>query len=402
MYRMMYLPRALDDREIRAEAAEQDLLPDERRRPRGRARRGRPRTSRRRLVLSLLPRPRALPGARHDAVDQLLEAVGARRRVRLGRPPDALALGQPRSATSRRRRADRHAVPAGRRVRRGGRRARAPSKARRSRAAASRTTRSSTCRSGEGTTSEGEFWEALNTACTRKLPVAVPDRGQRLRDLACRSRCRRRGRQHLAARVGLPGPARERVRRLRSGRVVYDAAARSRRAGAGQRKGPALVHAHVTRPYSHSLSDDEALYRPRGARASRRARRDPLRTFRSAAPRPRAWRPRPSSRRCEAVDGSRGRPRDRRARSAAPQPDPDDAMQLVYSETVDPTAAGVRHRGRAPVRRRRPTMVDLINACLHDEMARDPRIVVFGEDVADASREERAARGARARAASSR
>ena len=44
------------------------------------------------------------------------------------------------------------------------------------------------------------------------------------------------------------------------------------------RKGPALVHAHVIRPYSHSLSDDEVLYRPPAEREAD-AQRDPVNRF---------------------------------------------------------------------------------------------------------------------------
>src|SRR5262249_32913967 len=40
-------------------------------------------------------------------------------------------------------------------------------------------------------------------------------------------------------------------------------------------RGPALVHGHVIRPYSHSLSDDERLYRP-DAERQKDAQRDPI------------------------------------------------------------------------------------------------------------------------------
>src|SRR5690606_33821507 len=71
-----------------------------------------------------------------------------------------------------------------------------------------------------------------------------------------------------------------------------------------------------------------------------------------------------------------------------PQPTPETAYRNVFSEDVDPTSAEFDTEEGAELSGNPGTMVDLINRCLHEEMERDPRIVIFGEDVADASREE--------------
>ncbi|HMV33974.1 MAG TPA: alpha-ketoacid dehydrogenase subunit beta, partial [Gemmatimonadales bacterium] len=73
---------------------------------------------------------------------------------------------------------------------------------------------------------------------------------------------------------------------------------------------------------------------------------------------------------------------------AAPQPATDTIYDFVYSPTVDPTGPAFDTEDAPRFSGDPTTMVDLLNACMKDEMARDPRIVVFGEDVADASREQ--------------
>jgi 2-oxoisovalerate dehydrogenase E1 component len=232
---------------------------------------------------------------------------------------------------------------------------------------------------GEGTTSEGEFFEALNTACNLSLPVLfhIEDNGYAISvpvevQTAGGSISRLvRSYPHLLC-LEFDGCCPE---------ASVDAWAAAV-AHARARKGPALLHAHVTRPYSHSLSDDERLYRTETERAEQTAR-DPIATYRQRLLTEYGVDAEELDALALAVDDELRQARDR-ALVAAP-PDPKTVTRYVYSATVDPTSAAF---ASTPASHGEPaTLVDLINACLRDEMVRDPRIVVFGEDVADASRD---------------
>ncbi len=151
------------------------------------------------------------------------------------------------------------------------------------------------------------------------------------------------------------------------------------------RMGPAVVHAHVIRPYSHSLSDDEALYRPKEER-ERELARDPVQTMARLLVSEGILSEAALETLKADVDREVGEAADRAL--AAELPAPDSAYEFVYSPDVDPTSAAFATEPVAAEGAQPTTMVDLLNACLRDEMQRDPRIVLFGEDVADASRDE--------------
>ncbi|HYW33058.1 MAG TPA: transketolase C-terminal domain-containing protein, partial [Gemmatimonas sp.] len=154
---------------------------------------------------------------------------------------------------------------------------------------------------------------------------------------------------------------------------------------ARERKGPAFVHAKVIRPYSHSLSDDEVFYRPSDEREAD-ALRDPLKTFP-------AWLIAEGIATDEELETMRaGVDEEILAATddalAQPQPDPSTVHFGVYSPDVDPTGESFDTEDDPQFTGEPTTMVDLLNVCMKDEMARDPRILVFGEDVADVSRDE--------------
>jgi 2-oxoisovalerate dehydrogenase E1 component len=238
------------------------------------------------------------------------------------------------------------------------------------------------CTTGDGTTSEGEFWEALSTATNLKLPVVflVEDNGYAI---------------SVPVEVNTPGGS---VSKLLTGfpglhiqevdgcdvLASFDVLSRAVEY-ARARKGPALVHAHVIRPYSHSLSDDEVQYRTPAERQAD-AERDPITRF------PGYLLDQGIATQAELDLVVRQVEEEVQVATdsalASPQPATDTVYRYVYSPDVDPTSERFDTEDDPRFTADPTTMVDLLNACLRDEMARDPRILVFGEDVADCSREE--------------
>ena len=238
------------------------------------------------------------------------------------------------------------------------------------------------CSAGDGTTSEGEWWEALNSASNLKLPVLFLIEDNKYA-ISVPIEVQTAGGSVSKLVSNFPNLL---VQEVDGCDPIASYGALSRAAEwCRQRKGPALVHAHVTRPYSHSLSDDEVLYKPPREREDE-AKRDPVAVF--------------PKRLIE--DGVATEPEIEAIRAeveeevqvaadmalTSPQPKAESALQFVYSPDVDPTSEQFDTEDDPHFTGEPTTMVDLLNACMKDEMARDPRIVVFGEDVADVSREQ--------------
>ncbi|HVG31574.1 MAG TPA: dehydrogenase E1 component subunit alpha/beta [Pyrinomonadaceae bacterium] len=235
---------------------------------------------------------------------------------------------------------------------------------------------------GDGTTSEGEFWEALNTACNLRLPVLflIEDNGYAI---SVPVEVQTAGGDVSKLVEGFPNLYLQRC----DGTDPLESLETMKRAVENCRagRGPSLVHAKVIRPYSHSLSDDEKLYRPDEERTTD-AERDPIKRFGALLVEENIVTQEELQHIKDEIDGEVNEAADRAL--ASPQPAPATATEFVYSPDVDPTSTEFDTEEGAELSGNAGTMVDLINRCLHEEMARDASIVIFGEDVADVSREE--------------
>jgi len=233
---------------------------------------------------------------------------------------------------------------------------------------------------GDGATSEGEFWEAVSGAALAKAPllIVVEDNGYAI---------------SVPVDAQTPGASISRLVANFPNLLVeecdgtdfvetYAAAGRAVE-HARRREGPALLHAHVIRPYSHSLSDDERLYKSEERRREE-ARRDPLQLLRQLLLHDGLANEKELKEIESAVQREVNQATDQ-ALEAAP-PEPDSYALYLTSPSVDPTSSDFDQP--AALQGEPKTMVDLINLCLRDEMARDPRVVVFGEDVADCTHED--------------
>jgi 2-oxoisovalerate dehydrogenase E1 component len=234
--------------------------------------------------------------------------------------------------------------------------------------------------SGDGATSEGEFWESLNASCMKKLPLLylIEDNGYAI---SVPIEAQTAGGSISKLVQGFPGlhiAECDGTDPLESYAVCKQAVEYCR-----ERRGPALVHAHVARSYSHSLSDDDKLYRTPAEREAE-SRRDPISKFALFLVRNNVL----DEKALQALEAEVDHEiREATEHALAAEFAPSGSYRLhVYSRDVDPTSNSFDSAPRlhGPAK----TMVEMVAVTLADEMARDERIIVFGEDVADCSREE--------------
>ncbi len=234
--------------------------------------------------------------------------------------------------------------------------------------------------SGEGATSEGEFWESLNVACLDRHPIVylIEDNGYAISVPVERQTAGGniahlvRSFPHLAV-FECDG-----TNFIESFLTMSEAVRHCRR-----EQTPALVRATCTRPYSHSHSDVEKLYKPKTERDAE-AERDPLTRMAE-------WLLTESILDAAALEELKHEV-DHEVEEAseyalqAPLPPTGSALRFLYSDRIDPASSEFETEARLDGHPR--TMVDSINRTLHEEMRHNPLMMVFGEDVADCSREE--------------
>ena len=231
---------------------------------------------------------------------------------------------------------------------------------------------------GDGTTSQGEFWEGMTTACVNKLPVmfVVQDNGFAI---------------SVPTFVQTPGGSISKCLDRFPGLKIFECdgtcpidsydAIKQAEEHLRARKGPVLVHAHVTRPYSHSLSDDHSFYRTK-EELEEEAKIDTLNTYPDFLMKAGIL---TKEERSAINDEVNAEVREAMKEAIATKwPDPSTYMDHLYSMDVDPTGSDFETEPEFSGKEDIP-MAGAINAVLKSEIQKNPMMRMFGEDVADFS-----------------
>ena len=225
--------------------------------------------------------------------------------------------------------------------------------------------------SGEGATSEGEFLEALNWASREQLPVlfVVQNNGYAIsvpQSVQTRSSVRRIADGFGVTAISVDGTSFDAINMALSRRIEQ------LRAG----QGPVLMEAHVVRLDPHSNSDDHRKYRSAES-ILLAAQQDPLTIAERAVLENGVLGEAEIARLRESVRNEVNEAADRA--DSRPQPTPENLLGNIFAgerevvEDEHPSAISTE-----PV-----TMIDAINHGLREEMTRNPKMMMWGEDVAD-------------------
>lgn len=230
--------------------------------------------------------------------------------------------------------------------------------------------------SGEGATSEGEFAEAVNWAAREKLPVvfviqnnrwaiSVPVEGQNAGKNASVAELMK-GYENLL-RLSVDG----------TDFLEMHATAQSAFKYARQGKGPVLVEAHTVRLFSHSSSDDEKKYRSKED-IEESQKKDPIKLFVDKLINKGILTELAYEEFKKEIVNHINEAADWVLTQADPKPET--AFRYVLDESgkrENLPYGKIKNEGKPIV------MVDAINHALREEMERNDKIYVFGEDVAD-------------------
>lgn len=224
---------------------------------------------------------------------------------------------------------------------------------------------------GEGSTSEGDFHEALNFAAIHKLSVvfviennqyaiSVPVVEEVAGDLAARARG-----------YGIPSESIDGNDVLEVFRAASEAVGRAR---AGE--GPSFIEARTYRHYAHTSDDDDKLYRS-AAEVEMWLKRDPIGILKQYLVESRLLDDSLEARIDEEVTAEVSAAVER----AEKAPDPTDAMAFVYANPIVPNDPA--HTQEPMPTGEEKNLITALNETLHEILAADERATVFGEDVAD-------------------